>query len=114
MAERYDIYRSLDVGTTGVLVRGAPCRVHGYQIHNQSTSIRYIKLYNVSTAPTVGTTTPAMTIGIPASTQIAEEFQGGIYFATGIGIGGTTGIADGNSGAPTANDISINLFYKEG
>ena len=113
-SKRYDIYRDLDLDETGILVLGRPGTVYGWAITNDSASVSFVKLYDKVTAPTVGTDTPAMTIQIPAATYISEEFLGGIYFPIGVGIGATTGVADGNTGAPAANDLVVNLFYKEG
>ena len=112
-ASRYNIYRNIVADAAGILVLARPGSVFGYEIYNAAAAARFVKLYDVSVAPTVGTTTPAITIGIQATTRISVEFRGGIYFPTGIGIGTTTGILDSDTGAPAVNDVVINLFYKE-
>ena len=104
-------YRNLDVQSTGVNVKSSAGKVYGWFIANNSSSIRYVKLYNKATAPTVGTDTPLITLPIPANAASNVEFSNGLAFSTGIGIGGVTGVADNNTGAPTANDIICNLFY---
>ena len=109
------IYRNIDLDETGVNVKNAAGQVYGWYIYNNATTTRYVKLYNIASAPTVGTTTPVMTIAVPGSTNGGAanvEFTNGIAFATGIGIGATTGVADNNTGAPAANDLVINLLYK--
>ena len=79
-----------------------------------TSTVRYLKIYNKATAPTVGTDIPIMTIPIPANTQgagIAIPFSMGVNFSLGIGIAITSGLADADTGAVLANDVVINLTY---
>jgi hypothetical protein len=107
----YTVYRNIDMQSTGVNIKNTAGRVHGWYIANNASSIRYVKLYNKATAPTVGTDTPVMTIPIPANAAANIEFQTGIAFSLGVGIGAVTGIADNSTTAPTANDVIVNLLY---
>ncbi len=52
-----------------------------------------------------------MTVPLPPFSAANVHFDTGIAFATGIGIGATTGVADNNTGAPSANDVVVNIFY---
>lgn len=83
---------------------------------NTNAAVRYLKLYNKATSPTVGTDTPVMTIPIPGNTAgagfVLDTGGMGIAFATGIGFALTTGIADSDTGAVAANEIVINVLYK--
>jgi hypothetical protein len=36
----------------------------------------------------------------------------GIGFGTAITVAATTGVADNDTGAPAANDVIVNIFYK--
>ena len=88
----------------------------GYLIcFNLNTSARYLKLYNIATAPTVGTTTPVHTFVIPGSTigvpLIIPLQPDGIYFSAGISLALTTGVADSDSNAVAANEILVNYGY---
>lgn len=105
-------YRNLDLNETGVLVKGAPGQVFGYYLFNASAATVFIKLYNKATAPTVGTDTPVMTIGLPAGQAANNEWANGIQFPLGIGIGATTGVADNDTTGPGANELVANLLYK--
>jgi len=85
-------------------------------VANLATATRFIKFYD-ATSGTVGTGTPVLTIPIPgnATDDIAGSFGPGgvgIQFATGICVGASTGIADADTGAPGANDVVVNIFYK--
>ncbi len=110
------IFRSIDLdeGTLEV-VKNAPGAIYGMWITNTSTTTRWVKFYD-ATSGTVGTGTPVITLGIPgnASDDIAGLFASGngIQFATGICVGACTGVADNDTGAPGANDVIINVFYK--
>lgn len=106
------IYRNLDCDETGVNIKGSAGQVYGWYIFNAAAATRYVKLYNASSAPTVGSDTPVMTFGVPAGAGANVEFNNGIAFGTGIGIGCVTGVADNNTTAPTANDVVVNVFYK--
>lgn len=77
---------------------------------NLNAAVRYLKLYNKASAPTVGTDTPVATIPIPASTTGAGftvEFPFGFDFATGIAYALTTGAGDADTGAVAANEIFL-------
>jgi hypothetical protein len=104
-------YRNLDVGTSGANVKSSAGRVYGYYFANRATAWRYLKLYDKATAPVVGTDTPKMTLPLPPESAGHVPFPQGVEFANGIGVGATTGLADTDTGAPTANDVVLNLFY---
>jgi hypothetical protein len=107
----YTTYRNIDLDETGVNVKASAGQVFGWYVFNNATTTRFLKLYNVASAPTVGTTTPLLTIPIPSGAAANVEFGAGIAFGTGIGVGCTTGVADNDTGAPGANDCVVNLFY---
>src|SRR3990167_8110468 len=106
-------YRNLDVDETGVLVFAGPVQIFGWYIYNNAATTRYIKLYNKATAPTVGTNTPVITLGLPAGAA-ANLMITGSYgideFPLGLGVGATTGVADADTGAPGTNDVVMNLW----
>ena len=105
----------LDEGTLTV-VKASPGQVYGMWVTNTATATRWIKFYD-ATSGTAGTGTPVITIGVPGNTS--DDVSGnfgpggmGIAFATGICVGATTGVADADTGAPAANDVIVNIFYK--
>lgn len=108
----YDVYRSLSVVATGVLIKAGVAKLHGYYIFNNAATVRYVKFYNKVSAPTVGTDVPVLTIGIPAGAGANVEFGGGVRFPLGLGIGATTGVADADTAAPSANDVVVNILYR--
>jgi len=81
---------------------------------NLNAAVRYLKLYNKASSPTVGTDTPVATLPIPASTTGAGfiiGIPGGLNFTTGIAYAVTTGVADADTGAVAANEIIIAFGY---
>lgn len=106
------VARALDLDETGVLVKGGPGQVFGWYLYNAAASVRYVKLYDKATAPTVGTDTPLLTICLPANGG-ANVFLGppGIQFTLGIGWGCVTAVADNSTAAPSTNDVIANLLY---
>jgi len=72
-----------------------------------------LKFYNAPAASvTVGTTIPVITIPLKNSLAWTASFPNGIAFSTGITVAATTGLADSDTGAPGANDVVVNIFYK--
>jgi len=107
------IFRSLDLDESEEEIKATAGNLYGYFFGNVATSVRYLKFYNATAANvTVGSTTPVLTFPLPASSSghIALPYPAG--FATAITAAVTTGVADADTGAPAANDVILNVFYK--
>lgn len=98
--------------TTNATVAKASAGVlHMISGYNAAAAVRYVKVYNKATAPTVGTDTPILTLAVPPSAAFAFDI-GGLYFSTGIAYALTTGAADADTGALTLADIvGLNVVY---
>lgn len=87
---------------------GTVFTISGY---NAAAAVRYLKLYNKASAPTVGTDTPFVTLALPATTAFNIDLHG-LQFSTGIAYGLTTGAADNNTSALTAADVvGLSITY---
>jgi hypothetical protein len=111
------IFRSIDLDETEEEVKATAGQIYGMWVTNTATSTRFIKFYNLTAANTsVGSSTPVITWGIPgnSSDDVSAVFGGGmgIAFDTAISVAATTGVADADTGAPGANEVVINIFYK--
>ena len=105
------IYRNLDLGTTGQVVKASAGQVHSYVLLNLGAATRCFKLYDKATAPTQADT-PKVTLCL-ATTQGANTGGLNWQFDNGISMRCTTGLADNDTGAPTANDCVVaGLGYK--
>lgn len=101
--------------TNPTSVKGSAGTLYGIQVTSINAAIRYLKLYDKASAPTVGTDTPVKVIGIPGNAAGAGAMIAlpvGVAFATGIALALTTGIADADTGAVAASEIAVNLDYK--
>jgi hypothetical protein len=107
------IFRSLDLDESEEEVKGSAGQVFGYFVYNAAAVVQYLKFYNATAANvTVGTTTPVITIPVPAEGGANVEFSMGIPFDTAISVAVTTGVGDDDTGAPAANSFICNIFYK--
>jgi len=96
--------------TNATIVKGSPGRVVGWSFANTNAAWRYVKLHNQTTTPTAGTGV-VRTIAIPPNGVNTFKIEGGIAFATGIGLTTTTGAADADTTAVGLNDIVGDLFF---
>ena len=84
----------------------------GCLLINTNAAARYVKLYESVDAPTIGTTTPAITIEVPASSQVPLTWSDGINFSETMWVATTTGVADSDTGAVGAGDLYVQLFVE--
>lgn len=97
---------SAAASTNATNVKASAGRIYSIQLYNAATTIRYLKLYNKASSPTVGTDTPVKTIPLPPSTGMILDWANlGYYFSTGISYALTTGSGDSDTGALTAADV---------
>ena len=100
--------------TNATSVKAASGAVGFIYAVNLNAAVRYPKLYNKASAPTVGTDTPVATLPIPASATGAGfslAIPGGVAFSTGIAYAVTTGAADSDTAAVAANEIFLFMGY---
>lgn len=99
--------------TNATSAKASAGRLYKARGYNAATSVRYLKLYNKASAPTVGTDTPIATLALGPSQAFDIDLQPlGEYFSTGIAYALTTGSADTDTGALTAADIvGLALWY---
>ncbi|UFZ05467.1 hypothetical protein LQG66_03885 [Bradyrhizobium ontarionense] len=108
-------HKAIAAATTNpTSVRNAAAVVTGGQIFNASASVKYFKLYNKASAPTVGTDVPIETWGIPAGgfLPVAELIgTAGLRLTTGLAYAITGAAADSDTTALAAGDVIVNLHY---
>lgn len=105
------VYRNVNLGASGVTIKSSAGQIYGWYFFNNAVSVRFVKLYNKGSNPSVGSDTPFMTIALPAGGGANVNFTSGITLNNGIGIGATTGVTDGDSSAPAANEVIVNIIY---
>lgn len=98
--------------TNAASIKSSAGRLYKIRGYNANAAVRYLKLYNKSIAPTVGTDVPAITIALaPAREFDLDLIPIGEYFSSGIAYALTTGVADADTGALTAGDILGLTFW---
>jgi len=101
--------------TNATSVKASAGQVGYLQVTNINAAVRYLKIYNKASAPTVGTDTPVQTFGIPGNTAGAGftlSFGPGMELTTGFAFALTTGAADSDTGGVGAGDIIVNYGYR--
>lgn len=99
--------------TNGTLVKAGPGDVYCVIATNTTASVKYLKLYNKLTAPTVGTDVPFMTIALPVSNAPSViPLPMGVYFNLGIGFALTGAAANSDTTALASGDVvGVNVLY---
>lgn len=81
---------------------------------NLNASVRYLKFYNMATAPAPATDNANLVLVValpPNSAMFVAQFANPIYFSTGIAFAIVTGIADTNNTSTAASEQLVNLGY---
>lgn len=110
-------YRNTALSSTDVqaqVASAAGLYIRGFNIINPNSTDVYVKFYDALAADvTVGTTTPALTLFVPANGTIFEAYDRNKiveFFSTACTLACVTGIADNSTTAPsTAIHISIQM-----
>ena len=98
--------------TNATSVKASAGTVYGITATNINAAIRYLKLYNKASAPTVGTDVPVLSIPIPATGQVSiNPGAMGIRFGTGIALAITAAAADTDTTAVAASEIKVATSY---
>ena len=96
--------------TNSTLVKSSAGKVLGWYFANTTASWQYVKLHNVTTAPTAGSGV-VRTISVPPN-GISQFFnEGGITFTTGIGMTVVSGAAGTDATAVTAAAVVGELVW---
>ncbi len=101
--------RTINPGSTGYLFSDAPCILDSYYISNDDSATIYYKFYDKATAGT-SSDTPFMTVVLTTG-QKANVAGLKLYCSLGLSVRATTGRADNDTGAPTANSSIVNVGY---
>ena len=79
---------------------------------NVGTAAAFLKIFNLATAPTVGTSVPFLTVPIPASGVVSVPFGAlGMRFGTGIALDITNLVADSDATAVAAAQVKVVISY---
>lgn len=98
--------------TNATSVKASAGTVYSVTASNTGAAVAYVKLYNLATAPTVGTSVPSITIPVPAGGTVNLPFgTSGARFATGIGLAITNLGTDADATAVAAAQVKVITSY---
>ena len=99
--------------TNATLVIAGITRLQFLSAHNTSAAVKFLKIYDKATAPTVGTDVPKMVFPIPAGSYINPDISFGLKLKLGLSFAITGGVADTDTTATAANDVIVNMGYRQ-
>lgn len=95
---------SATTGSNETLVKASAATLFGVHLYNNAQTGMYLKLYNLSSAPTIGTSTPIFTVGVsPGAARDVHLF--GMPSSIGLGYTITAGITSTSTTGAAANDL---------
>lgn len=111
----WDVYRRVSLNTdNSTSVTSTNTILHAIYGFNINAAVRYLKIYDKATAPTVGTDTPVFVYALPGGTTgvSAGPIVLDLELDNGLGFGIVTGITDASTTATAASEQQIMLLYK--
>ena len=98
--------------TNATLVKSTAGTLWSIAVSNTNAAARFLKLFNLTTAPTVGTSVPVFTVPIPSGgTVLVNGGANGIRFGTGISLAITGAAGDLDTTAIGAGDVKVATTY---
>lgn len=97
--------------TNATSLKTSAGQLYGIDVFNVAAYDVFLKLYNKSSAPTVGTDTPAWTIPIKSGAGYSNVFTIGKTFSSGIAYAITKLQDDSDTTAISAGDVTGNMDW---
>jgi hypothetical protein len=97
--------------TNATLEKSTAGNLYHAQPFNNTAAAKYVTSYNLTTTPTVGTSTPAFTIIVPANGTVVVDQTIPIGFATGISYCITGAVTDADTTAVAVDDVHGLIVY---
>jgi hypothetical protein len=98
-------------GTNATSVATAANDVFSIWAYNGNAAVRYLKIYNLNVAPTVGTSVPVLVIALPPSQLTQVRWAKGLYLNTGLSYALTTGAATSDTNAVGTDITGLTITY---
>lgn len=98
--------------TNATLVKNTAGTLWSIAVSNTNAAARFLKLFNLTTAPTVGTSVPVFTVAVPSGgTALVNGGSNGIRFAAGISLAITGAAGDLDTTVIGAGDVKVATTY---
>lgn len=99
-------------GNNPNLIKASAGTIYNVACSNVNNTVCYVKLYNLGTAPTVGTSISSFVITVPAGGQTVIDFGAlGQRFSTGISLSITSGLANNDASSVSAGFVKLLVSY---
>lgn len=98
--------------TNATNVKAVSGSVSSIVVTNSSAAVKYVKFYNKGTAPTVGTDTPVLVIGVGPTSTVTMPYPVAMPFSIGIGYAMTGLATDVDATAVAAADLLMTFIYR--
>lgn len=97
--------------TNATSVKVTAASVGTLVLANLSAAVKFFKIFNKASAPTVGTDVPVITIPIQPNQTLTVDFEMGLRLTTGLAYAITGLVADNDTTAVAAGDVLVNINY---
>lgn len=97
--------------TNATSVKASPGHLVGYALTNTTAAFKYFRLYNKASAPTVGTDSPLLIVGVAPNSTLNLCLPQGLEMSLGVAYAITGAVADLDATVTAANDVIGALFY---
>jgi hypothetical protein len=97
--------------TNATLVKATSARLYGYHLSNTTAAWRYVRVYNQTTAPTVGTNSPALVIPIAPGMSAIVDHTVPVSLGTGFSYSITAGSPDLDATVTAVGDVVGHFLY---
>jgi hypothetical protein len=108
-------FRSINAAASamGSVVKTSAGLLYGFDVCNSGASAVYFRIFNLGVAPTVGSSTPAISKVVPAGNCQSFSTDLGLTFGTGIALDVTSGsLADSDTATvASANQVAAEIYY---
>lgn len=100
-------------GTNEAVIKNSPGNLYGWSVYKDASATYYpvfIKVHNLATMPTAGSTAVKQVITAQAGVLEEQFLDIGISYDTGIAITVVKGIADDDANGVLLNDVVVDLY----
>ena len=101
---------SANITNSATAVDASPGQIYGWYFYNSNSTVCYVQIFDLATGSvSLGSTSPKMSLGIPANGGSNVAFPNGIVFATAISWAATT---TRTGSTACTNGVDANAIYK--
>lgn len=97
--------------TNAASIKSTGANLYGISAMNASAATKYVRFYNKTSAPTVGTDTPIMVVAIPATASKEIEYVPALRVGSGLAVAITGGAAALDATAVASGDVQLLVSY---